>query len=131
MTFLFWRIAKLLESDIFFLEDSEAIEEFQLKETDSVTYISSTLDECPDVPIIATSEVAAEFSDEGVLDSGLSNEDVTNLVTDVLSTGSADVASDYVSDSVGDGLVDAVSDMVSPIPFFPSPLGWLLGLPFL
>ena len=119
------------DSDIFVLEDSEAIAEFQLKATDSVQYISSTLEDCPDVSIIATSEVASEFSDEGVLDSGLSNEDVTNLVTDVLCTGSADVASDYVSDSVGDWVIDAVSDMVSPIPFFPSPLGWLLGLPFL
>ena len=87
------------------------------------------MEDCPDVPIIATSEVATEFSDEGVLNSGLSNEDVTNLVTDVLSTGSADVASDYVSDSVSEGLVDAVSDMVSPFSFFPSPF-WLLGLPF-
>ena len=62
-----------------------------------------------------------------MLDSGLSNEHLTDFVTDVLSTGAADSASDYVSDTVSDGLVEAVADV--SLPFYPSPW-WLLGLFF-
>lgn len=117
------------DTDIFVLDESEAITEFQLKATDSIQYISSTLEDNPDIPIIATSEVAAHFSNDAVLDSGLSNEDLTDLVTDTLATGTADVTSDYIADSVGDSLADAVSEVISPFPIFPSPL-WLFGLPF-
>ncbi len=115
------------DTDIFILEDSESIAEFQLKATDSVQYISSTIEDCPDVPIIASSEVASSFDPDNVLDSGLSNEHLTDFVTDVLSTGAADSASDYVSDTVSDGLVEAVADV--SLPFYPSPW-WLLGLFF-
>ena len=117
------------DTDIFVLDESEAIIDFQLKATDSIQYISSTLEDNPDIPIIATSEVAAHFSNDVVLDSGLSNEELTDLVTDTLATGVADVTSDYIADSVGDSLADAVSEVISPFPIFPSPL-WLFGLPF-
>lgn len=113
------------DTDIFVLDESEAITEFQLKATDSIQYISSTLEDNPDIPIIATSEVATHFSNDAVLDSGLSNEELTDFVTDTLSSGTADVASDYVADSVSEGLVEAVADVA--VPFYPSPW-WLLGL---
>lgn len=114
-------------SDIFVLDDSEVIAEYQLKATDSIQYISSTLEECSDIPIIATTEVASEFSDANVLDSGLSNEDLTNFVSDVLSAGTVDPTADYLSDDLNEELIDTIVDMVGIGFPIPSPL-WLLGL---
>ena len=90
-------------------------------------YISSTLEECSDIPIIATTEVASEFSDANVLDSGLSNEDLTNFVSDVLSAGTVDPTADYLSDDLNEELIDTIVDMVGIGFPIPSPL-WLLGL---
>jgi hypothetical protein len=48
--------------------------EFQLKATDNVGYVNSVDD---DIPVITTSEVAAQSA---AIDSGYSNEDITNTV---------------------------------------------------
>lgn len=48
-------------------------QEFQLKATDCKSYISSTLEQNPDIPIIATTEVANLINNDTVIDSGISN----------------------------------------------------------
>lgn len=65
-----------------FIEGNELLGEFQLKATDSVSYINDTLEANPDIPIIATTEVAKQFDTEMVIDSGISNEAITNVVTE-------------------------------------------------
>lgn len=116
------------DSDIFLFDDSEIISEFQLKATDSVQYIAETLEENPDIPIIATTEVASSFdSNEMVIDSGISNEDLIDFVTESISGGTAEIANDSISDSINESIIENVVDFSLPIPFSPF---WLLGLPF-
>lgn len=105
-------------SDIaIFDDDGDITAELQLKATDSVDYILSTLEENPDVPIVATHEVAQQLIDNDmVIDSGIDNEALTEAVSSTL-TGSdlTDAISDSVSDSVSDTLADVVADTVIPI----------------
>ena len=79
--------------------------ELQLKATDSVSYINVTLEEHPDVAIVATSEVAAHFDSEMVIDSGISEA--------------------VLEDAVAETLLGEVVNPVSPL----SVLGWFFGLP--
>ena len=62
------------------IDDDEIYGDFQLKATDSVSYINETLEINPDVPVIATSEVASSFDTDMVIDSGLSNEELESEV---------------------------------------------------
>lgn len=105
-------------SDIaIFDDDGDITAELQLKATDSVDYILSTLEENPDVPIVATHEVAQQLIDNDmVIDSGIDNEALTEAVSSTL-TGSdlTDAISDSVSDLVSDNLADVVADTVIPI----------------
>lgn len=127
-------------TDIAILDDDDVIGEFQLKATDSVAYISDTLDAHPHVPIIATSEVAQAMQNDMVIDSGISNADLTHEVasalttdslSDVSSDSSSEIASEALSDAASDGLADAVADSISPIPISPIGIGLsLLGFPF-
>lgn len=109
-----------------FNDDDEIISEIQLKATDSVAYINDTLETYPDVPIIATSEVAQRFSDNPmVIDSGLDNSYLTDTVNstlfdpDVATTEIASQATDLVSDTVDEGLSDLIEDSILPIPISP------------
>ncbi|MGI2029282.1 hypothetical protein [Endozoicomonas acroporae] len=79
--------------------------EFQLKATDSVSYINATLAENPEFAIVTTSEVADSVG-EAVIDSGIEDSVLETAVTDTL--------------------FDEVVNPVSPF----SVLGWLFGLPF-
>ena len=105
--------------------------DFQVKATDSASYIASTLEENPDIPIIVTSEVASDFDGNSmIIDSGISNEDLTEAVTgSVLSGDASDLSDpgigDALSDNISDTLADAVTDSIFPFSPF-----WLLGLPF-
>jgi len=92
--------------DIAIFEDGEVVNELQLKATDSVSYINATLEEHPDVSIIATSEVARGMDSEMVIDSGIENSVLEEAVVETI-------------------LSEAVNP-VSPI----SIVGWLFGLPF-
>jgi len=92
--------------DIAVFDDTGAVEELQLKATDSVAYINDTLEEHPDVAIVATSEVANSMSSDMVIDSGIENS--------------------VVEGAVVDSLADDVVNPISPV----SVLGWLIGLPF-
>lgn len=59
-------------------------QEFQLKATDNVCYINETLESNPDIPIIATTEVANLINNDMVIDSGISNTVLEESVSEVL-----------------------------------------------
>ena len=77
----------------------------QLKATDSVSYINETLNENPDVEIVATTEVAQTMDNEMVIDSGISN------------------------DVLGETIIDTILP-VSKVGLGLGGLGFLFGLPF-
>ncbi|WP_163937569.1 hypothetical protein [Paraferrimonas sp. SM1919] len=114
------------DTDLSIYLDGEVAAELQLKATDDVSYIRETLADNPDIPIIATSEVAAQVDDPMVIDSGIENAELTSSVSDAL----AGEASSVSSDAVSEGLAEVVTETALPI----SPIGAvaaLLGLPFL
>lgn len=91
--------------DITIFEGGEAVNELQMKATDSVSYINTTLAENPDVAIVATSEVASQFETEMVIDSEIENAALESAVIETL-----------------------VEDVVNP--FSPiSVIGLLIGIP--
>ena len=93
------------DTDLQIFEDGSVVEELQLKATDSVSYINSTLAENPDIAIVATTEVASGFETEMVIDSGIS---------DVV-----------LEEAIVNSIVPA-----TPIGFGLAGLGLLFGLPF-
>jgi hypothetical protein len=126
-------------SDIGIYDSDELIGEIQLKATDSADYIRETLENNPDIPIVTTSEVA-ENTDLDVIDSGISNEDLTEAVEETLFTSAlsdssddavseltdeaaGDLISDTVSDALSDVVSDSLADSISPIPITPIGLG--------
>ena len=97
-------------TDIKLMDDEEVIAELQLKATDSAAYISNTLEEHPDIPIITTHEVAQKFDDVSmVYDSGLDNSVLTDAVQSTL-VG----ATDSISDSSSE-VADAVVAFLEPV----------------
>lgn len=95
--------------DIAVFDDGDVVNELQLKATDSVSYINTTLEEHPDVAIVATSEVANQINSEMVINSGI--EDAV------------------LEHTVNEALIDEFVNPVNPV----SPLsvvGWIVGLPF-
>ena len=126
--------------DIALWSDSDIAFEAQLKATDSVGYINATLEEYPDIPIIATSEVAIAIDSEMVIDSGINHQELTELVEATLSGASlsavtdagdiaGEVTTDFASETASEGVLEAIADVALPI----SPLGILglfFGLPF-
>jgi hypothetical protein len=93
-------------ADITIFEDGEVINELQMKATDSMSYISTTIEENPDIAIVATNEVASAFGSAMVIDSEIENA--------------------VLESSVLETLTDDAVNPVSPL----SILGWLIGLPF-
>ena len=61
------------DTDLQIFEDGSVVEELQLKATDSASYINSALAENPDITIVATTEVASNFETDMVIDSGISD----------------------------------------------------------
>jgi len=92
-------------TDIQIIEDENIIEELQLKATDSVSYINSTLSDNPDIAIVATTEVAGCIDSDMLIDSEISNEVLEEVICDTINP-------------------------VSPIGFGLFGLGLLFGLPF-
>lgn len=92
--------------DITIFDNGEAVNELQMKATDSVSYINTTLSENPDIAIVATTEVAGKFDTAMVVDSEIENAALESAVTEAL--------------------FEDVVNPVSPL----SVLGWLVGLPF-
>lgn len=77
------------DSDLQILENESVVEEFQLKATDSTSYVNSTLAENPDISIIATSEVANAIDSEDVINSGISDAVLEEAVVEAISPVSA------------------------------------------
>ncbi|WP_339782718.1 hypothetical protein [uncultured Marinobacter sp.] len=92
-------------TDIAIFEDGDVAVELQLKATDSVSYINSSIDEYPEVGFVVTSEIAGSFDSDMVMDSGIENA--------------------ALEQAVGETLMDEVVNPLSPF----SVLGWLVGLP--
>ena len=92
--------------DIAVFDNGEVVNELQLKATDSVAYIDTTLEEYPDIPIVATTEVASHFENELVIDSGIEEALLESAITETL--------------------VDDVVNPFSPL----SVISWVFGLPF-
>ena len=72
------------DTDIQIFEDGSAVEELQLKATDSESYINSTLVDNPDITIVATTEIASEFETEMVIDSEISNVVLEEMIVDTI-----------------------------------------------
>ncbi len=72
------------DTDIQIFEDGSVVEELQLKATDSASYINSTLAENPDIAIVATTEVASGFDTDMVIDSGISDAVLEEVIADVI-----------------------------------------------
>lgn len=73
------------DTDLQILENGSVLEEVQLKATDSTSYINETLVENPDIPIVATTEVANTIETEEVIDSGISNTLLEETVAETIS----------------------------------------------
>ena len=117
-------------SDIALMSDGDIAAEIQLKATNSVSYINETLAAHSDIPIITTSEVADSIDSVMVIDSGIDNVALDEIVTETL-TGEMvnSIGESVVSDVASEGLADLVADVALPI----SPIGIigaLFGLPF-
>ena len=70
--------------DIAIIENGDVVNELQLKATESISYINSTLEEHPNIEIVATTEVAAEMDNDMVIDSGISESALENTVLESL-----------------------------------------------
>ena len=75
--------------------DGFAVDELQMKATDSVDYVKAALEKYPDIEIITTEEVynslvMREFADN-VVNSGISNEELTSVVTEALESDSVEM----------------------------------------
>jgi hypothetical protein len=73
------------DSDLLILENGFVVEELQLKATDSVAYVNGALVENPGIDIIATSEVANVINSEDVIDSGISDAFLEEVVVEAIS----------------------------------------------
>lgn len=94
-------------TDIFAYTD-EGYQEFQLKATDNVSYINETLATLEDTPIVVTSEVAQHFDNELIIDSGISNDELTSAVASTLFE-----ESDFASDVANEFTVSATETFVN------------------
>ena len=73
-------------------DDGFVVDELQMKATDSVDYVKAALEKYPDIDIVTTEEVynslvMREFADN-VVNSGISNEELTSVVTEALESDS-------------------------------------------
>lgn len=75
-------------------DTGELLEEYQLKSTESVSYVREHQEKYSDIEVLATSEVSSEM--DGVESSGYSNADMTSIVDNI----SDEVADNTISDRV-------------------------------
>ncbi len=89
--------------DLKIIDESGQVSEYlQLKSTDSLSYISETLDRYPDITILATSEVAGTMDETTmVLDAGMTDEKLESVMGETF-------------DSYP-GLLDHVWDVFAPL----------------
>lgn len=78
-------------------EDGAVLDAIQLKATESISYVHEALARYPDTPILATHEVADRLGDHPmVMDSGISNDALTDSVNQHVADASSDTLSDGV-----------------------------------
>jgi len=71
------------DSDVILIDDDTGeVHDVQLKATDNSSYALAAHFDHPDIPVVATSEVAGEI--DGIADGGVSNADLTDQVEDTL-----------------------------------------------
>ena len=71
-------------TDLAIIEDGYIVNELQLKATESSSYIQATLNDHPDVEIVATTEVASQIDSDIVIDSGIEESALEEAVLDVI-----------------------------------------------
>jgi hypothetical protein len=74
--------------------DGDVVDSIQLKAAESVSYIHEALARYPDTPVFATHEVAARMVSDGVIDSGVLNEHLTDGVSAHISDATSDTMAD-------------------------------------
>ena len=77
-------------------DDGQIVDTFQLKATDSLSYINEALKRYPDIHIITTNDIAQHASDS-ISIADISNDEITNQVHDVISNN--DSLADYLLDT--------------------------------
>ena len=78
--------------DIEILNNDGIIDQtLQLKATNDISYIQEALDRYPDIPIVSTEEVFAEAGMRSLIDSGISNEELTQTVSTLVDPSVADI----------------------------------------
>lgn len=70
--------------DIEIADGFGAVSEVQLKATEDAYYVSSAMEQYPEVSFAVTSEVAADLEGYGVIDTGIENAALEEAVTDTL-----------------------------------------------
>ena len=96
-------------TDIFVRNGFADFGEFQLKATDSCSYIKETMEANPDIPIITTTEVAKHFDIPTVIDSGISNADLDDSVQSCIFLDKRDASFEFVDafSDVNDTILEA------------------------
>lgn len=110
-------------TDIKIMQDDTIVSELQLKATDDISYIKTSLEENPDIVIVSTSEIAEKINTDMVIDSGIDNTELTAVVTEALSN---DTTNNIIEDSLAEEIIGDFVNPISPI----SILGAIFGLPF-
>ncbi len=72
------------DTDLQILDGGNVLTEVQIKATDSQSYINEALAENPDIPIVATSEVATTMGSEEIINSGISNTVIEETVIETI-----------------------------------------------
>ncbi|WP_204353916.1 hypothetical protein [Yoonia maritima] len=93
-------------TDIMVFDSLDGVSEFQLKATDSVSYVTAAMEADPEVTFVVTSEVAVELGTGIVIDAGIENAALELAIEDTL-----------------------FGEFVNPVSAF-SILRFLIGIPF-
>lgn len=92
------------------VDDDSVLREFQLKSTSSTDYVNEHIERYPDIEVLVTEEVATESSFES---SGISNEDITSHINDVIEQiGSNTVLDRTIESGVYVGLAAAGKEVI-------------------
>ena len=72
------------DTDIQIFQDGEIFQELQLKATDSSSYINHALLDNPEISIVATTEIASTTTNDLIIDSGISNFLLEEMILELL-----------------------------------------------
>lgn len=71
-------------TDVIVFGGLDGVSEIQLKATDSVSYVTAAMEADPEIVFAVTTEVAAEFGAGAVIDTGIENAALEQIVEDTL-----------------------------------------------